>query len=94
MERKWAHKTEIRQERWHIKKAEHYGRFLHIRLIVLLNTGNLVMFYQNVYCFFKLWFWIRQYDPFHMFHTIIDKFYLLFKNFVVPGSCLHEFEIC
>ena len=54
MERKWAHKTEIGQQRWHIKKAEHYGRFLHIRLIVLLNTGNLVMFYQNVYCFFKL----------------------------------------
>ena len=54
MERKWAHKTEIRQERWHIKKAEHYGRFLHICLIVLLNTGNLVMFYQSVYCFFKL----------------------------------------
>ena len=22
MQRKWAHKTEIRQERWHIKKAE------------------------------------------------------------------------
>ena len=49
-ERKWAHKTEIRHERWHIKKADKIiddSRAFSsaIRLIVLvfeLNTGNLI----------------------------------------------------
>ena len=49
-----------------------------IRLIVFLNTVKLVKFYQNVFCFFKIWFWIGQYDP---FHTIIDKFKFVFKEF-------------
>ena len=58
--KKWAHKTEILQERWHIKKAENYGRFIDyafsnaIRLIVFLNTRKLVKFYQIVFCFFKI----------------------------------------
>ena len=42
-----------------------------------MNTGKLVKFYQNVFCFFKIWFWIGQYDP---FYTIIDKFYFVFKE--------------
>ena len=29
----------------------------------------------NVFFFFKIWFWIRQYDP---FHSIIDKSYFCF----------------
>ena len=43
-----------------------------------MNTGKLVKFDQNVFSFFKIWFWKGQYDP---FHTIIDKFYFVFKNF-------------
>ena len=48
------------------------------RLIVILITENLVKFCQNVFCFFKTWFWIGQYDP---FHTKSDKFYFVFKEF-------------
>ena len=30
-QRKWAHKTEIRQERWHVTKAEkNYRRFIRV----------------------------------------------------------------
>ena len=45
---KWAHKTEIRQVRWHIKKAEDdlYAFSNAIRFIVFLNTGKLIKFYQ------------------------------------------------
>ena len=57
-ERKWAYKTEIRLERWHMKMAEKLWKIYTfantIRLIVLLNTGKLVKFYQNVFSFFKL----------------------------------------
>ena len=49
-----------------------------IRLIVFLITGKLVKFYKNVFCFFKIWFWIGQYDQ---FHTIIDKFYFVLEEF-------------
>ena len=81
-QRKWAHKTEIRQERWYIKKAEKlwtiHTRFLNaIRLTVFLNLGKLIKIYQNEFCFFKIWFWMGQYDP---FHTIIDKFYFVLKK--------------
>ena len=38
-------------------------------------------FYQNVFCFFKIWLWIGQYNP---FPTIIDKFYFVFKEFCCP----------
>ena len=62
-----------------------------ILLIVFLNTEKLVKFYQNEFCFFKILFLKRQYNP---FHAIIDKFYFVFKNFVVSGFCLHEFEMC
>ena len=62
-----------------------------IRLTVFLITGKLVKFYQNVFCFFKIWFWIGQYDRFHM---IIDKIYFVFKEFVVSLYFLHEFEMC
>ena len=73
-----AKKTEIRQERWHIRRLKNYDDLYAICLTVLLNAGKLVTFYQNVFCFFKIWFWIGQYDPFHM---IIDKFYFVFKQF-------------
>ena len=49
-----------------------------LRLIVLLNTGKLVKFYQNIFCFFNIWFWLGQYVP---FHTIMDKFYFVLKVF-------------
>ena len=49
-----------------------------IRLIVFLITGKLVNFYQNVFCFFKIWFWIVQHDR---FDSIIDKFFFVFKEF-------------
>ena len=88
----WAHKTEIRQERWHIKKDENYRRFnafsIDIHLIVFLNTGKLVKFYCHIFCLFKILFGKRQYDP---FHTIIDKYLPILKNCVISGSCLHEF---
>ena len=61
-----------------------------IRLIVILITGKSVKFYQSVYCFFKIWFWIIQYDP---FHTIINKFYLVFKE-LSPGLVSSNFEMC
>ena len=58
--------------------------FLHaIRLIVFLITEKLVKFYQQVFCFFELWFRIRLYDP---FHTIIDNFYFVLKEF----CCLRD----
>ena len=85
IKRKWAHKTEIRQERWHLTKAaswkiidDSYAFSNAIRLIVFLITGKLIKFYQHVFCFFKLWFRIGQYDP---FHTIIDNFNHVFKEF-------------
>ena len=62
-----------------------------IRLIVFLITGKLVKFDQHVFCFLKIWFRIGQYEP---FHTIIDNIYFVFIEFVVSGSCLHEFEMC
>ena len=34
LQRKWAHKTEIRQERWHIKKAENL-KTIHTRVRML-----------------------------------------------------------
>ena len=49
-----------------------------IRLMVFLVTGKFIIFYQHVFCFFKIWFRIGQYDP---FHTIIDNFYHVFKEF-------------
>ena len=61
-----------------------------IRLIVILITGKSVKFCQSVYCFFKIWFWIVQYDP---FHTIINKFYLVFKE-LSPGLVSSNFEMC
>ena len=75
-QRKWAHKTAIRQfllvyiKGW--KMIDDSCAFSNaISLIVFLITGKLlVKFYQDVFCFFKIWFWIGQYDP---FHTIIDK---------------------
>ena len=56
---KCAHKTETRQERWYITKAEKiiddsYAFSNAIRLIVFLITGELVKFYQNVFCFLKI----------------------------------------
>ena len=82
--RKWAHGTQIRQKRLHIKKKDRknmddsYSFSIAIRLIIFLNIGKLIKFHQNVCCFFKIWFWTGQYDP---FYTIIDKFYLIFKEF-------------
>ena len=95
MVRKWAHNTEIQQERWHNKGwkiiNDSYAVSNAIGLIVFLITGKFVKFYQNVFCFFKIWFWIGQY---HSFHTIFDKFYFLFKDFCFLWPlCLHEFEM-
>ena len=83
--------TEVRQELWHIRKAKIIRVSDAIRLIVFLNTGKLGEFYQNVFCFLKIWFWIGQDDP---LHTITGIFTLFLKNFVVSGSCVHEFEMC
>ena len=46
----------------------------------------------NVFCFFRIWLWIRQHDPIRM---KINKFNLVFKlkKLVVTGSSLHEFEM-
>ena len=58
-----------------------------IRLIVFLITGKLLKFYQNVFCFFKIRFWIGQYDQ---FHRIIDKFYFVLKFVhVCFQRCMH-----
>ena len=43
-----------------------------ICLIVLMNTGKLVNFFLNVFCFFRIWFWIGQHDP---IRTKLDKFF-------------------
>ena len=61
-----------------------YRRFISIfkcySLSCVLDYSKIGKFYQNAYgfCFFKIWFWIGQYDP---FHTKIDKFYFVFKEF-------------
>ena len=74
--RKWAHKTEIRQERLHIKNIDDSNAFsIAIRLMVSSKTGKLVKFNWNVFYSFKIWFWIRQYDP---IHTKIDNFSFVF----------------
>ena len=44
--------------------------------MVFLNTGTLVKFYQNVFCYFKLWFWIGQYHPFHIYFVFKEFCYL------------------
>ena len=52
-----------------------------ICLLVFLITGirKWFNFSLNVFCFFRIWFWIGQHDP---FLTNIDKF-----NFVFKVSC-------
>ena len=79
-QRKWAHKTAIRQfllvyiKGW--KMIDDSCAFSNaISLIVFLITGKLlVKFYQDVFCFFKIWFWIGQYDPFHTISTHFTLF--------------------
>ena len=49
-----------------------------IRLIVFLIKGKWVNVYFNAFCFFRIWFWKGQHNP---FHTKIDK------SFVFKESC-------
>ena len=56
-----------------------------IRLIVFLITGKWANFYFNAFCFFKIWFWTWQHDP---FHTKIEKFSFVFKE----SCCLWVFS--
>ena len=48
-----------------------------IHLIVFLITGKWVNFYFNAFCFFRIWFWTWQHDP---FHTKIGKCSFVFKE--------------
>ena len=75
--RKWAHKTKIRQEH----RMKNYRRFIRVFECYSFNS---ILDYRKIIkilpkcCFFKIWFWIGQYDS---FHTIINKFYFVFKEF-------------
>ena len=51
-----------------------------ISLIVFLITRKWVNFYFSAFCFFRIWFWTWQHDP---FHTKIDKL----ASFVFSKSC-------
>ena len=51
-----------------------------IRLIVFLSTGKLVNFNFIAFCFFSIWFWIRQHDPFHTKIDLTMVFHLLSTN--------------
>ena len=49
-----------------------------IRLIVFLITGKWVNYNFIAFCFFSIWYWIGQHDPFLL---KIDKFKLFFKEY-------------
>ena len=61
------------------KIVDDSGQFSNvIRLMVFLITGKWVNFYFNEFCFFRIWCWTWQHDP---FHTKIDKCSFVFKEY-------------
>ena len=88
-DRKWPHKTEIRQERWHIKKNEI------IRVFECFSFNSILEYREIGKILPKCILFLQNMILNKAFHTIIDKFYLIFKEFCCLWvlSCLHEFEM-
>ena len=97
LERKWAHKTEIRQERWHIKKAENYYR--RFKRIFECYSFNSILEYRKIgkillICILFLQNMILNKAIRSISYKIRQILLCFLRNFVVSGSCLHEFEMC
>ena len=60
------------------KNYRWFNAFLNpIQFLIFLITGKWVYFNFIAFCFFRMWFWTWQHDP---FHTKIDKFGFGFKE--------------
>ena len=63
------------------QRMKNYSRFMRVfdcySFNSILDYKKIVKILPKCFCFFKIWFWIGQYDP---FHTIIIKFYFVFKE--------------
>ena len=62
------------------RKLQWFRMFFILSFRLLSETLICMVFKENVNdkCFFKIWYWKSQYDQ---FHTLIDKFYFVFKEF-------------
>ena len=96
--RKWAHRTQIRQKRLHIKKKRQkkYGRFI---LVFDCYSFNNILEYRKIdkispKCMLFLQNMILDRAIRSILYDNRQILLWFLKNFVVPGSCLHEFEMC
>ena len=92
-QRKWEHKTEIRQECWHLKKNEKLW-FEHISNAIFLNN---ILDYRKIGKFsLECMLFLQNMILNRAKRPILYEYrqiYMLLRNLVVSWSFLHEFEI-